>query len=160
LLETDGSLAVDINAADIQIGAVEIKNGTDDTRAAVGSGVAANALRSVLATDVGLPAGTSAIGKVGHDTTGLGHGIKTVTAAGTDEALAASTAAKWVVVQAQTDNTSAIAVGASGVDATVATGTGLLLYAGESITLQIDNLADVFVDALVSGEGVRYLYGT
>lgn len=49
---------------DIQIGAVELKNDSDDTRAKVGSGVAANALRAVLATDIGLPAGTNAIGKL------------------------------------------------------------------------------------------------
>lgn len=97
---------------------------------------------------------------VGHNTTGIGHGVKTVAAAGTDEALAASTAAKWVVVQAQTDNTGIIAVGAAGVDAAVATGTGLSLAAGEKITLPIDNLADVFIDATVSTDGVRYTYGT
>jgi hypothetical protein len=97
---------------------------------------------------------------VGHNTTGIGHGVKVVAAAGTDEALAASTAAKWVVIQAQTDNTGIIAVGATGVDATVATGTGLVLSAGEKITLPIDNLADVFIDATVTGDGVRYTYGT
>ena len=53
-----------------------------------------------------------------------------------------------------------IAVGATGVDATEATGTGVLLDAGESITMPVDNLADVFIDATVSGEGVRFTYGT
>jgi len=107
-----------------------------------------------------LPAGTNAIGKVSHDKTGIGHGVKTVTTALSDEALAASTAAKVVIIQAQTDNTSAVAIGATGVDATVATGNGILLYAGDTIVLEIDNLADVYVDALVSGEGVRYSYET
>lgn len=97
---------------------------------------------------------------VDHTTTGIGHGVKTVTSAGTDEVLAASTAAKWIVIQAQTDNTGVVAVGGSGVDATVATGNGVALQAGESITLPIDNLADLYVDATVSGEGVRYIYGT
>lgn len=99
-------------------------------------------------------------GSVNHASTGIGHGVKTVTTAGTDLVLAASTAAKWVTIQAQTDNTGYIAVGASGVDATVATGTGVLLAAGESVTLPIDNLADIFIDATVDGEGVRYTYGT
>lgn len=107
-----------------------------------------------------LPAGTNALGKVGHDTTGLGHGVKTVSTVGTDEVLAASTACKWVIIQAQTDNTGAVAVGATGVDATIATGNGIILYAGDSITLQTDNLNDVYVDALIAGEGVRYTYGT
>lgn len=96
---------------------------------------------------------------VNHASTGIGHGVTTVTTAGTDVALAGSTAAKWVTVQAQTDNTGWIAVGATGVDATEATGNGVLLDAGESITLLVDNLADVFIDSTVNGEGVRYTYG-
>jgi len=106
-----------------------------------------------------IAAGTNAIGKVGHDTTSIGHGVMTVTTAGTDLALASSTACKWVIIQAQTDNATGVAVGAPGVDATVATGTGIFLYPGESITLMADNLIDIHVDALTSGEGVRYTYG-
>lgn len=107
-----------------------------------------------------ITAGTSVIGKVSHDKTGIGHGVKTVTTAGTDVALASSTMAKVVIIQAQTDNTGVIAVGASGVDATVATGSGVALYAGDAVSLEIDNLADVYIDATVSGEGVRYTYLT
>lgn len=92
--------------------------------------------------------------------TGIGHGVKTITTAGTDEALAASTACKRVTIMAQTDNTGLIAVGGSGVDATVATGTGVLLAAGEAFELDIDNLSKIFVDATVNGEGVRYTYLT
>jgi hypothetical protein len=43
--------AVTLTAGDIEVGAVEIKNDSDNTRAKVGAGVAANALRSVLAND-------------------------------------------------------------------------------------------------------------
>lgn len=92
--------------------------------------------------------------------TGIGHGTKVVTTAGTDVVLAASTTCKRVVIQSQTDNTTGISVGAAGVDATVATGTGIFLYPGDSIELDIDNLADVFIDALTNGEGVRYTYFT
>lgn len=100
---------------------------------------------------------------VGSDLSGSGiasiaHGVKVVAVAGTDEALATSTACKRVTIMAQTDNTSIIAVGASGVDATVATGTGIVLYPGDSYELDIDNLADIYIDALVSGEGVRFVY--
>lgn len=87
------------------------------------------------------------------------HGVKTVTTAGTDVALSTSVSAKWVVIQAQTDNTGIIAVGASGVDATVATGTGVALAAGESLTIPAEDLGSIFVDATVSGDGVRYTYG-
>lgn len=110
--------------------------------------------------DVGLNTGTNAIGRVGHDITGIGHGVTTVTVAGTDVVLASSTACKRVTIQSQTDNTGLIAVGASGVDATEATGTGVILYAGDVFELEIDNLADIFIDATVSGEGVRYSYFT
>ena len=111
-----------------------------------------------LLTGIVLAASTNAIGKVGHDVTGIGHGVKVVTTAGTDVVLATTTACKLVIIQAQTDNTGIIAVGASGVDATIATGTGVALYAGESITLLADDLADIYIDATVSGEGVRYTY--
>lgn len=107
-----------------------------------------------------LPAGTNVVGKVDHSITGIGHGVTTVTTAGTDVALAASTACKKVTIQAQTDNTSLIAVGATGVDATIATGTGVVLYPGDVFELEIDNLADICIDSLVNGEGVRYTYFT
>lgn len=92
--------------------------------------------------------------------TGIGHGVKTVTTAGTDVALASSTACKRIVIQAQTDNTGLIAVGGSGVDATEATGTGIILEAGDVFELEIDNLADVYIDSTVNGEGVRFTYFT
>lgn len=95
-----------------------------------------------------------------HAATGVSHGKKTVTTAGTDVVLAASTDAKWVCIQAYRANTGQIAVGGTGVDATAANGDGVSLSGGESITLPIDNLADVYIDATVNGEGVRYTYGT
>jgi hypothetical protein len=95
-----------------------------------------------------------------HNITALGHGVTTVTTAGTDVALAASTACKRVVIQSQTDNTGLIAVGATGVDATEATGTGIILYPGDAFELETDNLADIFIDSTVNGEGVRYTYFT
>lgn len=91
---------------------------------------------------------------------GINHGVKTVTTAGTDVALSTSTACLSVTIQAQTDNTGVIAVGGSGVDATVATGTGVLLEAGDAFTMDIDNLSDIYIDSTVNGEGVRYTYLT
>ena len=95
---------------------------------------------------------------IGHDKTGIKHGRKIVATAGTDEALATSTVAKVVIITAETDNTGVIAVGAAGVDAVLATRTGTPLLAGDSVTLEIDNLADVYIDATVSGDGVTYSY--
>lgn len=98
---------------------------------------------------------------VNHSTTQIGHGVKTVTTAGADEVLVSeSTPAKWLMIQAQTDNTGLIAVGGNGVDATVATGNGLSLGAGESVTIPVSDLQSIYIDATVSGQGVRYAYGT
>jgi hypothetical protein len=84
-------------------------------------------------------------------------GRKVVTTAGTRVALASSTACKEVVITAETDNTGIVAVGAAGtVVATIATRTGVPLNAGDSIVLQIDNLADIGLDATVSGDGVTF----
>lgn len=92
-------------------------------------------------------------------------GVKVVASAGTDVALSAtSLKVKRVTIQAQIDNTSGVAIGGSGVDATVATGTGELLYAGDAPIEMIPedgdtlDLADIYVDSLVSGEGVRFRY--
>lgn len=128
-----------LTAGDIEIGAVEIKNSTDDTRATVGAnGLYVDIRNSSLSI------------------TSIGHGVKTVTTAGTDVALASSTPCKRVDIQAQTDNTGIIAVGGSGVDFTVATGTGIILSPGDIYSLEIDDLADIYIDSSVNGDGVRY----
>lgn len=162
-ITVDGSLTVDLGANnDVTVTSGAI---TETNSAAIKTAVETidNAISgSEMQVDVvgALPAGTNEIGKVDHAITGIGHGVKTVTMAGTDVALAASTACKRVTIQAQTDNTSLIAVGATGVDATIATGTGVVLYPGDVFELEIDNLADIYIDSLVNGEGVRYTYFT
>jgi hypothetical protein len=89
-----------------------------------------------------------------------GDGRKTVTTAGTRVALAASTACKWVIVQALPANTDWVFVGAA---ATVVAaggserGTGLL--AGDSATIPVTNLSLVGLDSRVNGEGVTFTYG-
>lgn len=93
-------------------------------------------------------------------TTGLNTGRKVVTTAGTAVALASSTTCKWVAITAETDNTSTIVIGDSGVIASLSTREGVPLGAGDSIVIPIDNLADVYIDSLVNGEGVTFLYGT
>jgi len=97
---------------------------------------------------------------VGHDITGGADGVTTVSSAGNDVELASSTACKKVDIQAQTDNTGLIAVGFTGVDATEASGTGVILYAGDTYSLEIGNLNLIYIDSTVSGEGVRYTYFT
>lgn len=97
----------------------------------------------------------------GHNITGINHGIKNVAVAGTDEALVGvSTPAKIVTITARSANTGIIAVGGAGVDATADTGTGIYLNTGDAYELAIDDIADVFIDASVSGEGVQFTYLT
>ena len=95
-----------------------------------------------------------------HGITGGADGVTTVTSAGTDVVLGGDVACKKIAIQAQTDNTGLIAVGFTGVDATEATGTGVILYAGDTYSLEVNNLQLIYIDSTVSGEGVRYTYFT
>lgn len=110
--------------------------------------------RVILATDQpAIPAG--------HDVTGVLSGRKVVATAGSRVALASSTAAKSVLICAETDNTGIVVVGsASGVIADLATREGIPLSAGDAISLRCDNLADIGLDSTVSGDGVTFLAET
>jgi hypothetical protein len=88
----------------------------------------------------------------------LSNGRKVVAAAGTAEALAASTSCKTVAITAELDNTGVIVVGGSTVVAALATRQGVPLQAGDTITIDIDNLNDVYIDSTVNGDGVTYTY--
>jgi hypothetical protein len=155
-----GTVTAELSATDNAV-LDDIAADTESIKTAVeilDNAISGSEIQADVITLPSIPSGTNIIGRVGHDITGIGHGVTTVTTAGTDVTLAASTACKRVVIQSQTDNTSLIAVGGIGVDATIATGNGIILYPGDSFELEIDNLADVFIDSLVNGEGVRYCY--
>jgi len=116
-----------------------------------------------------LPAGPNAIGKlvanpgvlignVGVTSvtlpTAFFHGQKTVTTHGTEEALAASQAlVSGVHIKALAANTGDVYVGANPVTST----TGYVLAGGESVFLEIADLATVYIDTAVDGEGVSYI---
>ncbi len=85
-------------------------------------------------------------------------GRKVVTTAGTRVALAASTTCKHVTITAETNNTDIVVVGGATVVAALATRQGVPLYPGDTYDLDIDNLMDVYLDALVSTEGVTFVY--
>lgn len=88
--------------------------------------------------------------------TAIYSGVKAVAAAGTDEVLASSQALKsGVIIKAHSTNTGTIYVGPEGVTAA----TGFRLSAGESVFVEVDNLADVWLDCSVSGEGVSFIAG-
>lgn len=90
----------------------------------------------------------------------IGHGRKTVTTAGTPVTLAASaTPSRRVTIVALDTNTGQIAVGGSGVvAASGATRTGVILNAGDTYELDINDLSKVYLDATVSGEGANFAY--
>lgn len=113
-----------------------------------------------LASLPALVAGTAAIGKVDHNISGIGDGIKAVTTAGTRETLAGSTACKKVDITALTANTGIVVVGGATVVAAAGTRRGIPLSADSTYSLEIDNLADVYLDVTVNGEGVSYAYYT
>jgi len=81
------------------------------------------------------------------------NGQKTVTTAGTRVALAASQAVQTVTIRALVGNTGLIYIGGSSVAST----NGVQLEPGDAITLAIANLATVYIDSAVNGEGVSYI---
>ena len=91
----------------------------------------------------------------------IGDGSKTVTTAGTAEALSATALpVDFVSVTAKIANTGTVAVGSSTVVAAAATQRGAPLLAGESISIGAVDLSLVYIDATVSGEGVTFMYVT
>ena len=84
----------------------------------------------------------------------LYHGVVTVATATTRIALAATTSlVSGVYIRAAWANTGTIYVGG----VTVAAANGLRLAAGESVFLEIANLATVYVDASVNAQVVTYI---
>ena len=87
--------------------------------------------------------------------TTLTGGEKTVTTAGTGEALGTTLATKTIYIRAKSGNTNDVYVGDSGVDKD--TNKQIILSSNDSITLNIANRMTVYVDATTNGEGVDYL---
>jgi hypothetical protein len=84
-------------------------------------------------------------------------GQTAVATAGTQQVLASSQALiSGVTVKAKHTNTGYITIGTTGVNNTLTTGNGYILAAGEPHFIETDNLADVFLNATVSGDGVSY----
>jgi hypothetical protein len=109
--------------------------------------------------DVRLQAANDSV-TVEHAITGIANGRKVVSAAATAEAISGAQACKNVDITAETDNTGVIVVGGTTVVAAVGTRQGTPLNAGDSYSIDIDDLSDIFIDATVSGEGVSFTYFT
>lgn len=89
------------------------------------------------------------------------NGEQDVTLAGTREPLmSARTPASWVIIQSKSANTNYVYVGGNAVDST----NGLSLIAEDSVTFPSVgsttpyDLALIYVDAAVDGEGVKFTY--
>ena len=82
-------------------------------------------------------------------------GSQTVTTSGTCVALGSAECYR-VHIRANSDNTGIVAVGGSAVTASPVT--GVFLEAAESLTLDVDNLSKVYIDASIDGEGVSFTY--
>jgi hypothetical protein len=108
-----------------------------------------------LGVDASIPIHVSTGGAIAST---VGDNRKVVTTAGTAVALAASTTIKEVTITAETNNTDIIVVGGSTVVAALLTRRGTPLYPGDSVTVASDNLAEVYIDAMVSTEGVTFTY--
>ena len=82
---------------------------------------------------------------------------KTVTTAGTAVALGTLQIDEALLVKALDTNTGVVAVGNDGAD-DVTVSNGYRLLAGESVILaHVDNLAAIYVDSAVNGEGVSWI---
>jgi hypothetical protein len=94
----------------------------------------------------------------GAITSEVNDGRQIVTIPGTAVALATSTVCKRVTVVAEFSNTGTITVGSSTVIDAEATRRGIPLYPGDSYTLDVDDLDEVFIDAEVATDGVSYTF--
>lgn len=85
--------------------------------------------------------------------TAVSNGQKTVSSAGTAEAIAASTPVNGVIIQALSDNVGNVYVGDSSVDSS----NGMELQPGQATSVAIDNLSKVYVDADNNDDGVCFI---
>jgi len=109
-----------------------------------------------------ISAGTNAIGKVGHDVTGMTHGTNADVDT-TAEQLDGSTsgldvACKRVDLMASPANSGKIYVGGS--DTIGAATGGMQLEAGDFYSIDIDNLNQIWVEASIADQALKYIYYT
>lgn len=97
--------------------------------------------------------------------TTIAGGIKTVTTAGTGEAIVATTTpAQYVIINALTTNTGLVYIGGSDVDKTTKNGIVLSVASDSSgvkvpgsCIIPIDDASKIYEDVTVNGEGVQFV---
>lgn len=114
-------------------------------------------VRQSVAANLNMTEASAAAIKTNTDSivtpTAVYNGKTTVTTAGTRVALASSQTVKSVTVKALSTNTGFIYVGNS----SVANTNGFQLKAGDTVSLDLSNLATVYIDSSVNGEGITYI---
>jgi hypothetical protein len=86
--------------------------------------------------------------------TAVVHGQKSVTTVGTRVTLGSTTSLKFgVTIKAKVGNTGSIYVGSSAVTSS----NGYVLAAGESVFVGVADLASIYIDSSVNGEGVSFV---
>jgi len=111
---------------------------------------------NVVITDVNIPSQTTTLGVSFSGPSSLHNGQVSVTTAGTAVALASSSVSiSKVTIKANAGNTGDIFVGDSGVTSS----NGLILAAGESVDVSIDDLNKVYIDSATNGDGISYIAG-
>ena len=81
------------------------------------------------------------------------NGQKTIPSAGSSDRLRTSLAVLSITVKAHKANTGNVFVGDSG----VTSANGFILSPGDSVSFDIDDVADVYIDAAINGEGVSWI---
>lgn len=81
-------------------------------------------------------------------------GQKTVSSAGTAEVIASSTTIRSVSIRAHATNTGNVYVGNSGVTSS----NGRIVGPAETIDIDVDNLADLYIDVDTNDEGISFGY--
>jgi hypothetical protein len=84
------------------------------------------------------------------------NGQKTVTTSGTPVQVASNGVAGWYLIKAHPDNTDVVWFGRNGVGAPATN--GCALSAGESERIYLNDIADLTIDADVSGEKLTWFY--
>lgn len=106
-----------------------------------------------------IPKTSDGLVPVTQSATSIGDGRKTVAAAGTPEALSAtSVKCRKVDITALSSNAEIVVVGGSTVIAASGTRRGIPLEANDSYSLEIDDLSKVYLDATSNGDGVSFTY--
>jgi hypothetical protein len=124
------------------------------------------AARDLGRSATGSPSLVPYVQEVTHEITGTGDLVLNVTTAGTRQRLNASALkVRRAIITAHTNNRDAVVIGGSTVVAALgtagaATRRGTPLFPNDTVSVDYDDLTNIWIDAVVSGDGVSVWYFT